>query len=278
VQTLTNARWVRSAPWLLLAALAACRAAVAPASRPEVISFDLPSAVLGEVRRINVWLPPQYARDPSARFPVLYMPDGGLEEDFPHVTAALGALIADGAVRPFVVVGIQNTERRRDLTGPTTVASDTKIAPRVGGSAAFRGFLRDELRPAISARYRVNGETAVVGESLAGLFVVETLLLEPQLFDTYIALDPSLWWNDHELVRTAAARLRAQSWAGKTLFLSAADEEGITPFVLALADALADAPAAPQWRYVPRPDLHHDTIFRAMEAEAYRTAFVPRGR
>jgi predicted alpha/beta superfamily hydrolase len=267
----------------LALALTGCRSAPSPTAAAGVApepaaSFLLPSSALGELRRVNVWLPPQYARDPTARFPVLYMPDGGLEEDFPHVTAALGAGIAGGAVRPFLVVGIENTERRRDLTGPTGVASDRRIAPRVGGSAAFRAFLRDELRPVIDARWRTTGETAIVGESLAGLFVVETLLLEPTLFDTYIAFDPSLWWNDHELVRTAAARLRAQSCAGKTLFLTAADEEGITPFVLSLADALADAPAAPSWRYVPRPDLHHGTIFRAMEAEAYRTAFAPRAR
>jgi len=50
--------------------------------------------------------------------------------------------------------------------------------------------------PEVRRRYRDNGETAIVGESLAGLFVLETFFDEPQLFDTHIALSPSLWWND----------------------------------------------------------------------------------
>jgi len=99
-------------------------------------------------------------------------------------------------MRPFILVGIENTARRRDLTGPTTSAEDKKIAPKVGGSAAFRQFIREELIPTVKQRYRTTAETAIVGESLAGLFVVETLLLEPGLFDTYLAFDPSLWWNN----------------------------------------------------------------------------------
>ena len=98
----------------------------------------------------------------------------------------------------------------RDMTGPTENPEDKKIAPRTGGSEAFRKFIRTELMPAVAARYRVTGETAIVGESLAGLFVVETLFLEPDLFDTYIALDPSLWWNNEALVAGAEARLRAR--------------------------------------------------------------------
>ena len=86
---------------------------------------------------------------------------------------------------------------------------DSLIAPRIGGSAAFRSFIRDELMPEIRARYRCTDETATVGESFAGLFVVETFLLEPALFHRLIALDPSVWWNGGELVRTAARRLDA---------------------------------------------------------------------
>src|SRR5712671_5745283 len=158
-------------------ALAGCRSPDAPPvaaaadAVPVTASFLLQSAALGELRHVNVWLPAGYDRSPAARFPVLYMPDGGLHEDFPHITAAMHAAITDGAIRPFLVVGVDNTERRRDLTGPTEVASDRTIAAHVGGSAAFRAFLCDELRPEIRARWRTTDETAIVGESLAGLFV-----------------------------------------------------------------------------------------------------------
>ena len=70
-------------------------------------------------------------------------------------------------------------------------------------------------------------ETAIVGESLAGLFAVETFLLEPELFDTYIAIDPSLWWNDRGLVKGAAERLRSRPKLEKTLYLANSDEKEI---------------------------------------------------
>src|SRR5262249_27187064 len=152
-------------------------------------TFTIDSKHLGETRRINVYAPAAYAASSTLRLPVLYMPDGGLGEDFLHVTGLVQVSTGNGTMRPFLLVAIENTDRRRDMTGPTEVASDKKIAPHVGGSAAFRAFLRDELMPQIKARYRTTEETAIVGESLAGLFVVETFFLEPDLFDTYIAFD-----------------------------------------------------------------------------------------
>src|SRR5689334_2391250 len=107
-------------------------------SIPKYDSLSLPSRALNEVRRINVHVPKGYDASTSTRFPVLYMPDGGIDEDFPHVVNTVDSLIALRAIRPVIVVGVPNTERRRDLTGPTKVHSDSAIAPRVGGSAAFR--------------------------------------------------------------------------------------------------------------------------------------------
>jgi Predicted hydrolase of the alpha/beta superfamily len=159
----------------LMAPLAAQE--VAPDPVPTHDTLMLASRALGETRRINVHVPRAYLASDTSRFPVLYMPDGGLDEDFPHVVNTIDSLIALGAIRPVIVVGVPNTQRRRDLTGPTRVATDSAIAPRVGGSAAFRGFWRDELVPAIDARYRTTSERAIVGESLAGLFIVETFFV-----------------------------------------------------------------------------------------------------
>jgi predicted alpha/beta superfamily hydrolase len=180
-------------------------------------TFTLDSKALGETRRINVYLPPVYADSPIVRLPVLYMPDGGIAEDFLHVAGLMQVSVGNGTMRPFILVGIENTKRRRDLTGPTNNADDKKIAPQVGGSAAFRRFIRSELMPAVKARYRTTPETAIIGESLAGLFIVETLFDDPDMFDTYIAFDPSLWWNDNGLVTAAAARARTLGTAKRTL-------------------------------------------------------------
>lgn len=240
---------------------------------PPHETFTVESAVLKETRRINVYRPPGYDAARGARYPVLYMPDGGLQEDFPHVATTIDTAIRAGAMRPLILVGIENTERRRDMTGPTEVEEDRKIAPRVGGSAAFRRFIADELMPEVRRRVRTSDETAILGESLAGLFIVETFFLEPELFDTYIALSPSLWWNNEELVRKAAERLKGQPGLRATLYLASAEDD-IVPPIARLAEVLqANAPAGLRWQYKPRPDLKHATIYRGSSPQVLRELF-----
>ena len=239
-------------------------------------TFTIDSKILNETRRINVYLPPGYVESPNARLPVLYMPDGGIAEDFLHVAGLVQVSVGNGTMRPFLLVGIENTQRRRDLTGPTENADDKKIAPQVGGSEAFRAFIRRELMPQVKARYRTTPEAAIVGESLAGLFVVETFLLEPDLFDTYIAFDPSLWWNRHKLVDDAAKRLRARPKLEKTLYFASSDEKGIVEVTQRFADILAKAaPPGIHWHYEKMPEEKHSTIYHPAALKAFRAVFKP---
>jgi predicted alpha/beta superfamily hydrolase len=239
-------------------------------------TFTINSRILGESRRINVYFPPGYAEAPHARFPVLYMPDGGLAEDFLHVAGLVQVCVGNGTMRPFLLVGIENTQRRRDLTGPTENANDKKIAPRVGGAKAFRSFIRRELMPQVKARYRTGKETAIVGESLAGLFVVETFLLEPDLFDTYIAVDPSLWWNDQQLVNDAARHFRAWPKLARTLYLASSDEKEIAETTQKLATILGRvAPSTVHWHYEKMPEEKHSTIFHPAALKAFRAVLKP---
>ena len=265
--------------WLCLGVvLGICTQAVAADEPlPPHASFTLRSAKLKETRRINVYLPPGYAEAKGTRYPVLYMPDGGLQEDFPHVARTVDAAIRAGEMRPVLLVGIENTERRRDMTGPTQVEEDKKIAPRVGGSAAFRAFLRAELMPEVRRRYRTKGETGIIGESLAGLFVLETFLLEPQLFDTYVALSPSLWWNAEALVNGAAEHLAGHlTLRNKALYFASTSDDTIAPAAERLAAALRSAEAKGlRWKYEPRTDLRHDNIYREASPQVLRAWFPP---
>ncbi len=270
---------------LVIAAPSACsRTVPAVASSSTVVanadsvahvahdSFTVHSGALSEDRLVNVHVPAGQAAD--ARLPVLYMPDGGLDEDFPHVVAAVDSLIARRAIRPVIVVGVPNTQRRRDLTPPTRVASDSAIAKRVGGSAAFRRFLVDELRPMIERRYRVTGERGIIGESLAGLFVMETLLESPSSFTHYIALDPSLWWDRGALVESAGARLTVLDAAVRTLYVASSLEPSTAVPVARLAGMLrASPPRGLRWSHVPRPDLTHGNMFQGLETAALADAF-----
>ena len=239
-------------------------------------TFTLASRVLGETRRINVYVPPDFPDSANTALPVLYMPDGGIAEDFLHVAGLVQVSVGNGTMRPFLLVGIENTERRRDLTGPTTDPEDRKIAPRVGGSAAFRQFLRQELMPEIQHRYRLTGEKALMGESLAGLFVVETLLLEPDLFDTYLAFDPSLWWNKEQLLRQAPGILRAYKGPPKTLFVAASSQPEIASAVTRLERIFAQSHNARlTTTFLSLPAETHGTIYHPAALQGVRAVLAP---
>lgn len=265
---------------VLLAAFAACKPAPRTTSAPAFRAvaaigetLTLESKILGETRVINVYVPPDYATS-KERYPVLFMPDGGMKEDFPHIVGSVDVSIKNGIIRPVIVVGVENTVRRRDLTGPTTVPEEMKAAPLAGGHTKFRAFLRDELKPMIAARYRTTNESAIVGESLAGLFVIETLLVEPTLFDGYIAADPSLQWNHYELASTAAARLAWWNAGPRTLYFATADEPVIHDGVALLLSALRIQAPPIVWRYEPMPDEHHGTIFPTAALHGIRMLFA----
>lgn len=240
-------------------------------------TFLLPSAVLGEVRRINVYAPAAYHALQDERFPVLYMPDGGIGEDFLHVAGLVQISSLNGSMRPFLLVGIENTERRRDLTGPTSSERDREIAPRIGGSSDFRAFIRDELMPSIDERYRTSGETAIVGESLAGLFVFETLLTEPDLFDSYLAIDPSLWWDGERLVDSAVPDLQAHGEIQAALFLAASSQTGIREPTARLAVLLRAGVPALDITHSEFPDETHLTIYHPAALAGFRTVFARPG-
>jgi predicted alpha/beta superfamily hydrolase len=269
---------LHSLVWLSVISTLGLTVPAQPKVTPLIIgeSFTIASKILGETRHINVYLPPVYLESRSARLPVLYMPDGGIGEDFLHIAGLIQVSVSNVTMRPFILVGIENTERRRDMTGPTENAQDKKVAPRVGGSAAFRAFIRRELMPQVKSRYRTTDETAIVGESLAGLFVVETFLKEPDLFDTYIAFDPSLWWNNQKLVSGAAEDLRKQLKLSKTLYLANSDEEMTPGTIQRFADVLSkNAPPGLRWHYEKMPEEHHSTIYHPAALKAFRAVFKP---
>ncbi|CAN5885848.1 alpha/beta hydrolase [soil metagenome] len=258
----------------LLLALAiltfATPATALPPGQPIVIGtgYDLPSKVLGDTRRINVWLPAGYATG-AKTYPVIYLLDGGAAEDFHHITglAQVGAM--NGYLEEVIVVGIAGVDRRHDLTSPSADPRDRKDAPTSGGSEAFRQFLTGELAPYITANYRVDGRRALMGESLAGLFVLETFLTDPSVFDTYIAISPSLWWDNNSLAK-ASPELLAGPPLRRRLYLSLGDEGaamGLEPLLAALK---AKPPWGVTWRYDPRPEEHHNTIYHPAAGAALR--------
>ena len=259
---------------LLCLAAGVLRPAVQDAAPPHE-TFRIPSKHVQETRVICVWTPPNYSMTDDA-YPVLYMPDGGIREDFPHIANTIAKLLEQRQIAPLILVGIENTQRRRDLTGPSSIAADAEIAPITDGASKFRAFIRDELFPEVARRYRVTDKRAIVGESAAGLFIVETLLLKPEMFDVYIAMDPAIYWNDQYLVRTAGERLESFGKQDLRFWFAASDTIDIAPHTQKLASVLADrAPQSLKWKYSPQPNERHNTIFRATKEAAFRWALWP---
>ncbi len=229
-------------------------------------SLEIRSEILNESRRINIWIPPAYAERTDSFF-VMYMPDGGILEDFPHIAETLSELMATNSIPPVILVGIENTNRRRDLTGPSEVKKDSVLAPLSDGAAQFRAFINDELFPEISKRYRTSGQKGIIGESLAGLFIVETFLLQPGMFDYYIAMDPSLWWNNGHLVKTAPGYLAALTGQEKRLWF--AGSKDMVDYTRPLAETFKQQ-AVPdlKWFYADEPAEDHATIYKATKKKA----------
>jgi predicted alpha/beta superfamily hydrolase len=252
-------------------------AAAQPQPTPIVIgqSFELRSEA-GVAHRINIYTPDGYSKG-TARYPVLYLLDGGLDQDFHHISglAQLGGT-PWGPLQPLIVVGIESVDRRNELTGPTADPALRTQYPTVGGSADFRRFLLTQVKPFVAANYRTSPDTALMGESLAGLFTVETLLTAPDSFRRYIAISPSLWWDNQALANGAAARLAAtRPKDPASLWLSLGSEgpemqAGMDSLVAALK---AKAPPTLDWRYEPRPAESHSSIYHGTAYEALKALF-----
>lgn len=232
-------------------------------------SFRLQSKVLGAPRTINVYVPPSYAKG-AARYNVLYVIDGGQAQDFHHISGLGQLATIAGATQEMVVVGIETEDRTHELTARSADPRYLAKWPTQGGSGDFRRFIAEEVVPFVEARWRTNGETAVIGESFAGLFIVETFLKQPSLFDRYIAVDPSLWWDNRSLAKDAARLLKAQDNAQRTLWLAFADDsdsqqDGKDRLLAALK---ASAPKGLKWSSSARPNETHATIYHGAALDA----------
>lgn len=234
---------------------------------PKHDSLTINSKFVNENRVINIWTPLNY-NETTDSLPVLYMPDGGIKEDFPHIANTLDTLIKQNEIPPYILVGIENTVRKRDLTGPTKIEYDLKYIPEAGGAENFRGFIKNELFPVIDKKYRTNGKRAIIGESAAGLFVIETFILAPDMFDDYIAMDPALWFNEQYLVKNFESLTKNNDYSNKKLWFAGSSAVDIAPYTKDLSEKLNNEKSGLIWKYENEPKEKHNTIFRATKEKA----------
>ena len=182
------------------------------------------SVELTESRTLNIYLPEGYSPDSATVYPVIYLLDGSANEDFIHIVGVVQFLVMIDAMPKSIIVGIANVDRRRDFTFPTTIEQDKKSYPTTGSSAKFMTFIEKELQPFIQKKYKTNSSKTIIGQSLGGLFATELLLKKPGLFDNYIIVSPSLWWDNESLLSLTPALLKRQEDKNCKVYISVGSE------------------------------------------------------
>ncbi|MBC7896332.1 MAG: tetratricopeptide repeat protein [Cytophagaceae bacterium] len=189
------------------------------------------SATLKENRPYLVYTPPSYDDTTTApqRYPVLYLLDG--DAHFHSVTGLiqiLGTGVNGTFVVPeMIVVAIPNTDRMRDMT-PTRVETGPDGKPNPGfrtsgGMPQFLSFIKSELIPQVDQRYRTMPYRVFVGHSLGGITAINALYTIPETFNAYVAIDPSLWWDNTSLLRKAKAYVGSTKLDQKALYVAQAN-------------------------------------------------------
>lgn len=254
-------------------------------SKPFVLGTieEIQSTQLGEKRTLNIYLPDGYNANDTTKYPVVYLLDGSADEDFIHVVGLyqFNSFSWINRVPPSIIVGIANVDRKRDFTYPSSIESETKRFPTTGHSDKFISFIEKELQPYIDKKYKTNTSKTIIGESLGGLLATEILLKKPNLFNKYVIVSPSLWWDDGSLLKQSSTLL--QDSTAKTEIFIGVGKEGLTPgdspHVMEVdANLLADKMKAAKSKnvhvyfdYLPEEDhatVMHQALYDAMKMMA----------
>jgi len=262
-------------------------------SDASVIQFGtrltVKSKILKEDREVWISLPANYNDKyfAAGKYPVLYILDGDLH--FKSVSGMVDILSAGTngtlVIPEMIVVSILNTNRTRDLT-PTnsdkmyngTVAGYLKTS---GGGANFLRFMKDELIPKIDSAYRTFPYRIFVGHSFGGLSVLQALYEMPETFNAYVAIDPSLWWDNRLFLKRSESYFNHAKLKGKTLFVAQANSlvnldttnvhfESIKAFATNLETRNR---SGIRWKYQFYPNDDHGSVAFAAEHDALRFIF-----
>jgi uncharacterized protein len=251
-------------------------------NKPFVLGVidELQSKELSEKRTLNIYLPEGYNQNDTVKYPVVYLLDGSADEDFIHVVGLyqFNNFSWINRVPRSIIVGIASVDRRRDFTYPTTIVEDKKRYPTTGGSAKFIAFLEKELQPYIEKKYKAATSRTIIGQSLGGLLATEILLTKPALFNKYIIISPSIWWDNGSLLNRSSELLQ-ETFNQKTDIYIGVGKEGLTPTVIPRvmevdANLLAEKLKATKSKtvniyfdYLPQEDhatASHQAIFNAL--------------
>jgi len=182
---------------------------------------SLYSNILNEHREIWIHTPEDF--NESEHYPVIYVLDAN--SNFYAVVGMLKRLLP-WKLPKSIVVGIRNTDRTRDFTPTHVPFHRSRKSETSGGASNFMEFVNKELKPYINKTYPTENLNTVIGHSLAGLFVLYAYLNNEAVFDHYIAIDPSLWWDNENLVKASQDHINNNNYNEKSLYVAVANSLG----------------------------------------------------
>lgn len=180
---------------------------------------SLNSTVLGESREFYVDFPDSYVEGSDTKYPVVYILDGDVMLNALHT---VHSYYSGGFMPEMILIGISNADNRvRDLT--TSELSERRgqaYNQENGGAEKFTDFIQSELIPFVEDKYPVTNYRTLIGHSYGGLFTVNMLLKHTDAFENYLAIDPSMDWDQQKLLQESKAILSQNRFLGKSLFVS----------------------------------------------------------
>ncbi len=182
----------------------------------------LRSNILKENRVLNIYLPHGYDATGNTSYPVIYLLDGSIDEDFIHISGLVqfGSFSWINILPQSIVVGISNVDRKKDFTWPSKSKLDQDEFPTSGHSTPFINFIDKEVQPYIDNNYNTSKTKTLIGQSLGGLLASEILFKNPDMFDNYVIISPSLWWDDQSLYNDTPKSYTGQ----KSIYIAVGNE------------------------------------------------------
>lgn len=230
--------------------------------------YNIESKVLQETRRYIVHKPRDYDFS-NESYPLVILLDG--DANIQNVSASMDFLADNGRAMPMLVVGIENTDRQRDLTPPLTGAKPEKLPDgNIGGAPSFLSFIADELLPHLDRTYRTRPTRILIGHSFGGLFAVHALFNRPDLFKAYIIISPSLWWDNQALAKQADAFVADHSDLQVAVYMTMGNEGGLMlggaqKVIGSLAGSRAISTAFQRWPEQTHGSVVMPSVYAGME-------------
>jgi predicted alpha/beta superfamily hydrolase len=215
---------------------------------------SLQSEVLNQNRKLSIFLPDGYDKK-DAKFPVIYVLDADGRDQ--HTVPTARFLFLNNKMPRAIVVGVYNVDRNHDFLPDSSQSATTG-----GGADNFIQFFKTKLIPYIDKNYKAEPYKVLVGHSYGGVFAMHALINNPDLFDAYIAIDPSFWYKNLMMVKNAQNEfVKAKNW-NKSIFITGRagggmKDMGITPMEKLLKSS---APKELTWKIVSYSEEDHGSV------------------